>query len=430
MAHHCILRFAFAGAHFIVFPWCLRKPGMSRPFLSSARGASSFQYMVILLGSALAALLLAEAYLSYQASSRLTLPFYNELYPYVMFRPHADTVYETPDTHVMSHNARRILHYTNADGFRVPSAEYQIPKSKPEGQLRIAFLGSSAVELGSSYETTLPGALRAVLRERYPGRDIEVINAGIQSSVSRQSIMQLVFTLLPYEPDIVILYDGVNDIGLPLTYESRANFPYNFQTMQEAWDDYRQDYEQPLWQLLLNRSRVYATLRAQFGDPGETTSANTVVLGLNKAPNAVTPDYVMYTPEFVEQHIAAYLSNWRQLIELSEAFHYVPVCILQPTGGLERDYALPLTMRDFGLEEEVANEWIDAFAVLYEESDKQIEQLKSEQPDRAILNLRSYLTPSKDHFWDLVHVYDETNRKLADRIYEEIQLVVETSLEK
>ena len=403
---------------------------MSRPFFSPARGASSLQYVLILLGSALAALLLAEAFLSYQASSRLTLPFYNELYPYVMFRPHADTVYETPDTHVMSHNTQRVLHYTNADGFRVPEPGYEIPKSKPEGQLRIALLGSSAVELGSTYETTLPGALRAVLRERYPGRDIEVINAGIQSCVSRQSIMQLVFTVLPYQPDIVILYDGVNDIGLPLTYESRANFPYNFQTMQEAWDDYRQEYEQPLWQLLLNRSRVYATLRAQFSGDAEATTANTVVLGLNKAPNAVTPDYVMYTPEFVEQHIAAYLANWRQLIALSQGFHYVPVCILQPTGGLERDYALPLTMRDFGLEENVANEWIDAFDILYKEADRQIDGLKSEQPGRAILNLRSYLTPAEDHFWDLVHVYDETNRKLAERIYQEIQPTVETSLNK
>jgi hypothetical protein len=401
---------------------------MSRPSTNRAWGVSTLLYVVIFLGSAVAALLLAEAYLSYQAASRLTLPFYNELYPYVMFRPHADYAYETPDTHVMSHNTQPILHYTNADGFRVPSLGYELPKAKPDGQLRIAFLGSSAVQLGSTYETTLPGSLRTLLRERYHGRDIEVINAGIQSCVSRQSIMHLVFTVLPYQPDIVILYDGVNDIGLPLTYESRPNFPYNFQTMSEAWDAYRQEYEQPLWQLVLNRSRVYATLRAQFGDADDTTTANTVVLGLNKAPNAVTSDYVIYTPEFAEQHIAAYLSNWRRFIELSEAFNYVPVCILQPTGGLERDYALPLTMRDFGLEEDVANEWIDAFAVLYEEADRQIDQLTSAQPDHTLLNLRSYLTPSQDHFWDLVHVYDETNRKLAERIYDDMRPAVEASL--
>ncbi len=238
---------------------------MNRLLTNRERGASALQYVLIFLGSAVAAVLLAEAYLSHQASSRLTLPFYNELYPYVMFRPHANYPYETPDTHAMSHNTTRILHYTNADGFRVPSPDYEIPKAKPDGQLRIAFLGSSAVQLGSTYDTTLPGSLRALLRERYPGRDIEVINAGIQSCVSRQSILHLVFSVVPYQPDIVILYDGVNDIGLPLTYESRANFPYNFQTMVEAWDAYRQEYEQPLWDLLLNRSRLYATLRARFG---------------------------------------------------------------------------------------------------------------------------------------------------------------------
>ena len=115
---------------------------------------------------------------------------------------------------------------------------------------------------------------------------------------------------------------------------------------------------------------------------------------------------------------------------MSEAFNYVPICVLQPTGGLERDYAVPLTMRDFGLEEDMANEWIDAFAVMYKEADRQIEELKSAQPNHAVLNLRSYLTPSQDHFWDLVHVYDDTNRKLAERIYEDIQPVVEASIER
>ena len=401
---------------------------MTRPATHHARGSSALQYLLILLFSVIAAVLLAETYLAYQVSSRLTLPFYNELYPYVMFRPHASYPYETPDTHVMSHDTSRIFHYTNADGFRVEAADYELPKEKPPGQLRIAVLGSSAVQLGSTYETTLPGSLRTLLRERYPGRDIEVINAGIQSCVSRQSIAHLVFTVVDYDPDIVILYDGVNDIGLPLTYEARANYPYNFQTMVEAWDSYRAEYQEPVWQLVLNRSRVYAALRARWGSEEETTTANTVVLGLNRPPHAVAPEKVMQDREFVANHIAAYLSNWRQLVELAKAYDYVPFCVLQPTGGLEKEYSVPLTMRDFGLEEEMAVEWIDAFVVMYEEADRQIAALQQEDPEHGYLNLRAYLSPSADHFWDLVHVYDETNRKLAERIYEDLQPAIEARL--
>ena len=380
------------------------------------------QYLVIVLVSTLLAIVLAEAYLSHRASSRLTLPFYNELYPYVMFRPHASTTYKTGDTHQMSHHTRRIVQYTNADGFRVASPGYEMPKQKPAGQLRVAFLGASAVQLGSTFETTLPGSMKTFLQNRFPGRDIEVINAAIQSCVSRQSIAHLVFTVADYSPDIVVLYDGVNDIGLPLTYESRPNFPYNFQTMTEAWDAYREQHQVPLWRLMLDRSRLFAALKTRWtGDAGATT-ATTVALGLNKAPNAVTAQFVIENPEFVREHIAAYLTNWRQFIELSKAFGYKPICVLQPTGGLEPGYALPLTMRDahHGLTEENALRWMEAFSLLYQEADRQIEDLRAEYPEAVFLNLRDYLSPAKDYYWDLVHVYDETNMKLAERIYQDM----------
>ena len=392
---------------------------------SGSRLRRLLYYLTVVLLSAVAAFLLAEAYLGYQAPDRLVLPFHNKLHPYVMFRPHAELAYVTSDTHEMSRHTRRIYHYTNEDGFRVPSAGYSLPKKKPADQLRIAFLGSSAVELGSTYETTLPGSMRTLLRERYPGRDIEVINAAIQSCVSRQSIAHLVFTVVDYDPDIVILHDGVNDLGMPLTYESRPNFPYNFQTMVEAWDAYREEHQRSLWEVLLNRSRVYAGLRARWGDEESATTVNTVALGLNKAPNAVSAEEVMRNGQFVRNHVAAYLNNWRQLIELSEAFDFGAICVFQPTGGLDREYASPLMSRDFGVDEETALQWIEAISVLNQEADRQIEGLKEEYPDRIFLNLRDYLTPAEDYFWDMVHVYDETNRKLAERIYEDARPLLE-----
>ena len=376
------------------------------------------QYALIVLASALLAIGLAEAYLAYRAPSRLVLPFYNELHPYVMFRPHASATYVTPDTLAMSHYQSKVYHYTNEDGFRVSSPDYYLPKAKPSGQLRVAFLGSSAVQLGSTYETTLPGSLKRLLQDKYPGRDVEVINAGIQSCVSRQSIAHFLFTVRDYQADVVILYDGVNDIGLPLTYESRANYPYNFQTMQEAWDAYRDEHQAPLLSVLLNRSRLYAALRARFDDEPAKTVSN-VALGLNKAPNAVTAETVISDPEFVRRHIAAYLSNWERLIELSETYHFEPIFALQPTAGLDRHYALPLTVSEFNLTEQTALDWIAAFTVLYEEADRQVEALARRYPERTFLNLRNSLHPAKDHFWDLVHVYDETNDNLAQRIYEE-----------
>ncbi|MCB1018951.1 MAG: SGNH/GDSL hydrolase family protein [Acidobacteria bacterium] len=370
---------------------------------------------------------LAEAVLAWRAPDSVILPFYNELHPYVMFRPPASSVFEAPP-HAMSHEQTPVRHYTNADGLRVEAPDYDLPRSKPVGQLRVAVLGASAIQLGSTYQTTLPGALRQALRERYPGRDIEVINAGIQSCVSRQSIAHLLFTVVDYEPDVVLLYDGVNDLGLPLTYDSRPNYPYNFQTMVEAWDAYRSAAQDPLWRTLLNRSRLYAAWRARFEPQEGNTTVNTVALGLSRPPHSLSAQQVLDSPDYVRDHVAAYLANWSQLLALSDAYGYEPICVLQPTGGFDREYAIPIMQQTFGMEAPVAEEWIDAFAVLYAEADRQIETLQRKHPRQVILNLRGYLAPARDNFWDTVHVYDEVNRKLAERILESSAETFETRL--
>jgi len=368
----------------------------------------------------------AEVYLSWRAPRSVNLPFYNILYPYVMFRPIESYTYETKETFAMSHFKSRVFVYTNEDGFRIPSPGYKLPKEKPAGQLRIAFLGGSLVQLASTFDTALPGSLRTLLRTRYPGRDIEVINAGIQSCVSRQSLVQLLLTVVDYHPDIVILYDGGNDLGLPLTYESRANFPYNFQTMQEAWDLYRAQRQQPLWRLALERSNLYRVLSARL-HPGERQMVPT-----SDAPfagtNALPAGRILADPAFVRDHVAAYLSNWRKLVELSAAYRYQPVCILSPAGGFEPAHAVPVMMQSFHLDRETAAQWLRALQMLYGEAGRQITAMRGAWPSATFLDLSQFLDPPDKYFWDLGHVYDEANMVLAERIYPDIRPMVERAL--
>ena len=381
---------------------------------------------LIVLISAAVAVIAAELYLASRATSDLTLPFYNRLYPYVMFRPYENHAYVSAEPHLMSRGRKQVFHYTNEDGFRVPALDYPLPREKPDGQLRVAVLGSSAVQLGSTFEDTLPGALKALLRREYPGRDIEVINAGNQSCVSRQSIAQLVFTVADYQPDIVILYDGVNDLGLPLTYEARPNFPYNFHVMEQAWELYRRQRRTPPWRLALDRSHLYGALRARFGAAHEPLTDPVTGQGLGST--AIPARQLLQQDGAVTRHVAAYLANWRKLAELSAAYGYDPVCVLQPTGSLEPGYAVPLLMREFHLSEQTATDWTKALAALYAETEQQIEDLRAGRPDAVFLNLARSLAPAADHFWDLCHVYDETNPILAERLLREIRPQVERRL--
>ncbi len=378
--------------------------------------------------SVIAAVILAEAYLTFRSQTRPSLPFYNRLYPYVMFRPHENTTSISAETLAMSHHKRNVEHYTNEDGFRVSAPGYILPREKPAGQLRIAFLGGSAVQLGSTFETTLPGSFKTLLQAKHPGRDIEVINAGIVSCVSRQSIAHLVFTLVDYQPDIVILHDGVNDLGLPLSYESRANFPYNFTTMEEAWEAYRSSQQASLLRLMLDRSHLAAALRSRFGAQQQARNTVGAALGTGLAPHALPAREIAGNTAFLESHVAGYLSNWQKLVDFSRAYRYKPVCVLQPTAALDREFALKITMEQFGLERETAEEWYEALSQLYGEASRQIGLLRDRNPGVIFLDMKGDLLPAKDYFWDLVHVYDEINIRLAERVYESIKPLIDESL--
>jgi len=382
-------------------------------------------YFAIILGSLFAGAVGAEIFLSYRSAPRLPLPFYNVLYPYVMFRPIESYTYVTQETYDMSHKKSRVFVYTNEDGFRIPSADYKLPKQKPARQLRIAVLGGSLVELASTFDLTLPGSLKTLLKQRYPGRDIEVINAGIQSCVSRQSIVQLLVTVVDYHPDIVILYDGGNDIGLPLTYESRPNYPYNFQTMEEAWNLYREEHRAPVWQIALDRSYLFRMARARLNknQTDLVPTADDPFAGTNR----VSAGRVISDRAFVVDKISTYLSNWRKLVELSAAYHFQPVCVLTPaSAGLDPNFALTRLMTSFHLDRETAMQWIHAFDLLYAEAGRQIDQLRGEYPAASFLDLTHLLEPSEKYFWDLAHLYDEANMVVAEKIYNEIRPVIET----
>ena len=392
---------------------------------SGSRWKSFGFYAALVLGSLIISVLIVETYFAYRAAPRAPLPFYNRLYPYVMFRPNESYIYETAETYEMSHHKSRVFVYSNEDGFRIPSPGYKLPKQKTAGQFRVAFLGSSSVQIASTFDVTLPGSFKKLLQRRYPGRDVEVINAGIQSCVSRQSLVQLVTTVVDYQPDVVILYDGLNDLGLPMTYESRANFPYNFQTMEEAWDLYRQEHQEPLWRVILGRSFLYRGLRARLNPRGQKLTPEP---GSPATSNVVPAERILSDSAFVTEHVTAYLANWRKLIELSRTYDYEPVCILNPVGQLDPDHSAEGLMQMFHLDHQTALQWIRAFNVLYDEAGRQIQTMAPQYPQAVILNM-SHLLPTTS-FWDLAHVYDEVNATVAQEIYKGTKAAIEKRLKK
>jgi len=98
----------------------------------------------------------------------------------------------------------------NGLGFR--GAEFSI--IKPPDTYRIFMVGGSTMfgAGATSDETTIPGYLQHLLNEKDFGFDIDVINSGIQGADSYAELKLIEQKLVRFSPDLVIIYDGWNDL--------------------------------------------------------------------------------------------------------------------------------------------------------------------------------------------------------------------------
>lgn len=98
----------------------------------------------------------------------------------------------------------------NSLGFRGD----EFSPDKPEHVYRIFMLGGSTMfgYGATADQTTIPGYVQQYFQNNYEGLAIEVINAGIQGADSTSELNLIQTKLLNYEPNMVIIYDGWNDL--------------------------------------------------------------------------------------------------------------------------------------------------------------------------------------------------------------------------
>ena len=111
--------------------------------------------------------------------------------------------------------------FKNADrqhnhlGFRGES----IAAEKPENVYRIAAVGGSTTYSVHTKDDrdSYPRLLQGHLRTGGFG-NVEVINAGVPGYTSYHNFINVAFRILPLEPDLIILYQGFNDIDARFVY--------------------------------------------------------------------------------------------------------------------------------------------------------------------------------------------------------------------
>ena len=105
--------------------------------------------------------------------------------------------------------------YVNSLGYRGP--EIAVPK--PKNVYRIVALGGSTT-FGlflDDWQLTYPRQLERKLRHDHGYRQVEVINAGVPQYSTWESAVNMLLRLPDLEPDMVIIYHAINDVGVRLS---------------------------------------------------------------------------------------------------------------------------------------------------------------------------------------------------------------------
>jgi hypothetical protein len=100
--------------------------------------------------------------------------------------------------------------YHNSLGYR----NDEFPLEKPNGVFRIVALGGSSTYDVSikDNDKTFTAQLERMLREEYGYQNVQVINAGVPGYNSWEILVNLEFRVLDLDPDLVIIYEGTNDV--------------------------------------------------------------------------------------------------------------------------------------------------------------------------------------------------------------------------
>ena len=151
----------------------------------------------------------------------------------------------------------------NSLGFRGE----EFSEVKAPGTFRIVTLGGSTTYgIGLEEDGTYPYFLEEVLRERLGTDRIEVINAGLVSATTAESLPRFLLKVVPLDPDLVIFYEGYNDLP-PRMFDNYSEDYYHFRKIP--------DYKPPLLSGFLLYRIAVSGFKASLHYPNTTLLSHT-----------------------------------------------------------------------------------------------------------------------------------------------------------
>jgi hypothetical protein len=281
----------------------------------------------------------------------------------------------------------------NSDGFRGKEII-------DENKYRIIFLGGSTVfgTITTSDETTIPAFVEKKLIEK--NFNIQVINAGIPSATSIDELYILENNLLKYNPDLVIMYDGWNDI----TERNKIKFNIEYEKFKE--NSYIENVGE-----LSNTENIGKNIFNFFVDINYRTGVGFgIFIRDNFIPN-LNIDEIKNSEKIsnlilIEERLK---NNWQKVCNLGEQNSFKTINFIQP--GIET------SSRNLSNEESIfisKTTQIEEINYLKKLDIKKLENSNC----KNVIDLRNTFDNinNKTIFFDSIHTSDDGNEIISEKI--------------
>lgn len=285
----------------------------------------------------------------------------------------------------------------NSEGFRGEEINFN------HDDYRIFFLGGSTAFgfVSSTDDYTIPGLLEKKLKDAK--LNVTVINAGIPGAASTNERYYIEKYIINYSPDMIIMYDGLNDSGsyqYDYTYEEFKN--------QSYYDKYDID-DLPMIQKGTGMIGFFKKIDYQTG-LGVARALHDLLYTKNEKPEEPTLEDRLKAENKLQ-------SNWSKICEMGQENNFQTINILQPILGTGD--------RILSNSENFSTRTTDINLFKLELNDKQY------QPCDKVYDLRNVFDGMNGIpiYFDQGHMSDFGNEIIASEIYEKIlPLVLEDTI--
>lgn len=274
----------------------------------------------------------------------------------------------------------------DSDGFRGP----EISKEKPPGTYRIFVIGGSTT-FGSgalSDDTTIPGYLQHRFDLANLGFKVQVINAGKPFQYSLTETERVKNQIVNYDPDLLIVYGGWNDLGQSYDMINDVN---DVQISSISKILQKLNRYLPFWR----SPQVYVAVFSQIHD--DYYASHHVIHPFDKTG--------------IKEKVSLWVDRWNKICTLGKAKGFDTLIALQPLDGTGNKKLSKNEQQWFDLSDH--SNKLEAYR-LYANELSQFNETCTKSAD-----LRSVFDGMSDPiYYDSGHMGNQGNEIIAEKLYE------------